>query len=48
MHRLQNRRQITISHWEAHLAKARTRQHDPAWQADYRATRPKVKRRSLA
>jgi Transposase DDE domain/Transposase domain (DUF772) len=38
-------RQITISHWEGHLAAARTRQQDPAWQADYRATRPKVERK---
>lgn len=38
-------RQITIGHWESHLATARTRQQDPAWQADYRATRPKVERK---
>lgn len=38
-------RQITISRWETHLAAARTRQTDPAWQADYRATRPKVERK---
>jgi hypothetical protein len=38
-------RQITISRWETHLAHARTRQQDPAWQADYRATRPKVERK---
>jgi DDE family transposase/transposase-like protein DUF772 len=38
-------RQITIGHHEAHLAAARTRQTDPAWQADYRATRPKVERK---
>jgi hypothetical protein len=38
-------RQITISHWEGHLAAARTRQQDPAWQSDYRATRPKVERK---
>jgi len=38
-------RQITISHWETHLADARTRQRDPVWQADYRATRPKVERK---
>lgn len=38
-------RRITISHWESHLAAARTRQQDPAWQADYRATRPKVERK---
>jgi len=38
-------RHITISHWETHLAEARTRQRDPVWQADYRATRPKVERK---
>jgi len=38
-------RQITISHWETHLADARTRQRDPVWRADYRATRPKVERK---
>ncbi|OKI41567.1 IS1182 family transposase [Micromonospora sp. CB01531] len=38
-------RQITISRWETHLTTARTRQTDPAWRADYRATRPKVERK---
>jgi Transposase DDE domain/Transposase domain (DUF772) len=38
-------RRITISRWEAQLTTARTRQTDPAWQADYRATRPKVERK---
>ncbi|MCY1145713.1 IS1182 family transposase [Actinoplanes sp. Pm04-4] len=38
-------RQITISRWETHLTAARTRQQDPVWQADYRATRPKVERK---
>lgn len=38
-------RQITISRWETHLTAARTRQTDPAWRADYRATRPKVERK---
>jgi hypothetical protein len=38
-------RSITISRWEANLAAARTRQQDPVWQADYRATRPKVERK---
>jgi len=38
-------RRITISRWETHLTAARTRQTDPAWQADYRATRPKVERK---
>jgi hypothetical protein len=38
-------RHITISRWETHLTTARTRQTDPAWKADYRATRPKVERK---
>jgi hypothetical protein len=38
-------RSITISHHEARLTDARTRQTDPAWKADYRATRPKVERK---
>ena len=38
-------RSITIGHHEAHLAAARNRQTDPAWKADYRATRPKVERK---
>jgi hypothetical protein len=38
-------RSITIGHHEAKLTTARTRQKDPAWQADYRATRPKVERK---
>ncbi len=38
-------RSITIGHHEARLAAARTRQTDPAWQADYRATRPKIERK---
>jgi hypothetical protein len=38
-------RTITISRWEAQLTAARTRQTDPAWRADYRATRPKVERK---
>lgn len=38
-------RSITIGRHEARLAAARTRQQDPAWQADYRATRPKVERK---
>ena len=35
-------RTITIGPHEARLAAARTRQQDPAWKADYTATRPKV------
>jgi len=38
-------RSITISRHEARLTTARTRQQDPAWKADYRATRPKVERK---
>jgi hypothetical protein len=38
-------RTITIGHHEARIATARIRQRDPAWQADYRATRPKVERK---
>jgi hypothetical protein len=38
-------RSITIGHHEARLTTARTRQQDPAWKADYRATRPKVERK---
>ena len=38
-------RTITISPHEAQLTRARTAQTDPAWQADYKATRPKVERK---
>jgi hypothetical protein len=38
-------RTITIGAYEAQLTRARTRQTDPAWQADYQATRPKVERK---
>ncbi len=38
-------RTITIHRHEALLARARQRQRDPAWRADYRATRPKVERK---
>ena len=38
-------RTITIGPHEARLAVARIRQADPAWKADYRATRPKVERK---
>jgi hypothetical protein len=38
-------RVVAIHPQEATLAAARTRQHDPAWLADYRATRPKVERK---
>ncbi|MFC0862429.1 transposase [Sphaerimonospora cavernae] len=38
-------RKVTISRHEEHLARARANSADPAWQADYRATRPKVERK---
>jgi hypothetical protein len=38
-------RSIKVGPHEASLARARKARHDPAWQADYRATRPKVERR---
>lgn len=38
-------RVITISPHEALLAEARQAQADPDWQADYKATRPKVERK---
>lgn len=38
-------RSIKIGRHEAQLARARARQTDPAWQAEYRATRPKVERK---
>jgi hypothetical protein len=38
-------RTITIGPHEARLAAARQAQKDPAWRADYRATRPKVERK---
>jgi len=38
-------RQITINPNEEILTQARTRQTDPAWRDDYRATRPKVERK---
>jgi Transposase DDE domain/Transposase domain (DUF772) len=38
-------RSITIGHHEARLTAARTRQSNPAWKADYQATRPKVERK---
>lgn len=37
-------RTIRVAADEAVLAEARARQRDPAWRADYRATRPKVER----
>ncbi len=38
-------RTVTVSPYEAELSRARARQADPAWQADYTATRPKVERK---
>lgn len=40
-----NGRTINIGPHEAVLARARAAQADPAWKADYRATRPKVERK---
>jgi hypothetical protein len=37
-------RTINLGPHEAALARARARQADPNWQADYRATRPKIER----
>ncbi|WP_433683484.1 IS1182 family transposase [Nocardia sp. CA-119907] len=38
-------RTITIGAHEKYLATGRERQHDKAWKAEYRATRPKVERK---
>ena len=38
-------RVVAVHPHEAALGAARTRQRDPAWLADYRATRPKVERK---
>jgi hypothetical protein len=38
-------RSISVGPHEASLVRAREARHDPAWSADYRATRPKVERR---
>jgi len=38
-------RTITVGRYEAQLARARAAQADPAWRADYKATRPKVERK---
>jgi hypothetical protein len=38
-------RVVAIHPYEAELTAARIRQRDPAWRADYRATRPKVERK---
>lgn len=38
-------RTIQVGRYEARLAEAREHQRDPAWVADYRATRPKIERK---
>ncbi len=38
-------RSIHVGVYEQQLARARARQADPAWKADYTATRPKVERK---
>ena len=38
-------RRVNVRATEAVLARARARQTDPAWRADYRANRPKVERK---
>lgn len=38
-------RTVTIGAYEPQLARARAAQSDPAWRADYTATRPKVERK---
>ena len=38
-------RSIRVGPHEAALTRARARQSDPAWKADYKATRPKVERK---
>ena len=38
-------RTISVGPYEAQLTAARAQQADPAWQDDYRATRPKVERK---
>ena len=38
-------RTISVGPHEAQLTRARVAQRDPAWRADYRATRPKVERK---
>ena len=38
-------RRIRVGRYEHRLADARRLQQDPAWRADYRATRPKVERK---
>jgi Transposase DDE domain len=46
VHYRQRRRTITIGPHEARLTAARQAQARPAWQADCKATRPKVERKT--
>ncbi|MGO9790984.1 MAG: transposase [Solirubrobacteraceae bacterium] len=41
----QGGRTVYVGPYEQQLARARQRQSDPAWKADYKATRPKVERK---
>jgi IS5 family transposase len=45
LHQQRRCRVVAVHPHEAALAAARARQRDPAWLADYRATRPKVERK---
>ena len=45
MHQIQKRTHINIGSYERVLARARQRQSDPEWAANYRANRPKVERK---
>lgn len=45
MHHRAEGRSIRVGPHERALARARRRQADANWQADYRATRPKVERK---
>jgi hypothetical protein len=40
-----NGRTVKVGRHEKYLARARARQKDPQWKADYQATRPKVERK---
>ena len=41
----QGGRTVYVGPYEQQLTRARERQSDPAWKADYKATRPKVERK---
>jgi IS5 family transposase len=45
VHHLARRPDHPLGPYEQQLASARERQTDPAWKADYKATRPKVERK---